>query len=139
MATVWRASERDARRTHRSYVTVRSPLKSPAIRAGSQSRAITALFEGPISQSLVRASDSRHPARRLHQIFFENIVTHPIRLQMQHARYNLQAVLYAMTDFLQQHLMAIECGLELALLPLPLDSHAKDIGCALQKGDVVLA
>ena len=58
---------------------------------------------------------------------------------MKHARHHLQTILDPMIDFLEQSLMVVKCGLQMALVPLPFDSHAKDICRTLQERDVVLA
>ena len=62
-----------------------------------------------------------------------------IRLQVKHAGYHLQTILDPMVDFFEQDLMAIERGLQLALILLLFDRHAKDVCRALQERDVVLA
>ena len=43
-----------------------------------------------------------------------------------------------MVDFLDQHMLVLECGLEVLLVALPLDGHADEIGRSLQESDVLL-
>src|ERR1700738_1420831 len=58
---------------------------------------------------------------------------------MEHAGHELQTILDAVIDLLEQNLVAIKCCLEMAFVPLPLDGHSEDIGRSLQERDVVLA
>ena len=58
---------------------------------------------------------------------------------MKHAGHDLQAVLDAVVDLLEQNLMTVERDLQLALILLLLDRHAEDIRSALQERNVMLA
>src|SRR6516165_3712250 len=58
-------------------------------------------------------------------------------LEMKHACHDLQTILDPMIDLLEQDLVAFQCGLKVALLSLPLDRHAEDIGCSLEERDVI--
>src|SRR5262245_6258831 len=58
---------------------------------------------------------------------------------MKHARYNLQTVLDPVIDLLEQNLMAVQRGLEVSLVPQPLDRHAQDVRRALQERDIAFA
>jgi hypothetical protein len=58
---------------------------------------------------------------------------------MQHARHDLKTILDPVVDFLEQYLVAIQCSLEVALVPLPLNGHAEDVRRSLQERDIVFA
>jgi hypothetical protein len=58
---------------------------------------------------------------------------------MQHARHELKTVLDPMIDPLQEKRVAIERSFQVPLGTLSFNSHAEDIRCPLQEGDIVLA
>jgi hypothetical protein len=74
--------------------------------------------------------------------FGENLADIRIALrrgpQVEHAADELQAVLDAMVDLLDQHLLVLERDLESVLMALPLDGHADEVGRSLQESDVLL-
>src|SRR5262249_9818941 len=61
------------------------------------------------------------------------------RLEPEHARDQLQAILHPMIDLLHEHLLVLKRCVQSSLLALPLNRHAEDIGRALQERDIVLA
>ena len=85
----------------------------------------------------MRARDRGDPDRRLFEMVSKLRVVVLGRLQAQHAGDDRQAVLDPVVHLFQQNLVADERGLEAALVSLAFDRHAEDIGCALQKGDVL--
>src|SRR5271170_7166847 len=59
-------------------------------------------------------------------------------LKAQHADDQRQAVLYSMVHLLDQKLMTLQRGLQIPLVPFALDRHPQDIGCTLQKREIML-
>src|SRR5262245_8868091 len=85
----------------------------------------------------MRAPERPDPAWRLPQPLAEvRIIS---RLQPEHPRDQLQAVLHPMVDLLQKHLVVLERDFESLLLALPFDRHPQDICRALEKSDVSFA
>jgi hypothetical protein len=60
-----------------------------------------------IGQPLICAPNSGDTIRRICQLRSETLVVGDARLQMQHARDDLQTVLDPMADFFEQNLMAV--------------------------------
>lgn len=95
---------------------------------GLQVRAkIDVLNVGIIRQPLVCAANSRDTTGCAGQLRSETLVIGGARLQMQHAGHDLQTVLDPVVDFFEQNLMTVQCGLEMALVSVPLDGHPKDV------------
>src|SRR5262245_63158453 len=85
----------------------------------------------------MRAPERPDPAWRLPQPLAEVRVVS--RLQPEHPRDQLQAVLHPMVDLLQKHLLVLERHFEGLLLALPFDRHPQDICRALEESDVSFA
>ena len=85
---------------------------------------------------IVCPRDGRNPTRCILQASRDHGIT--TSLQIQHAGHQLQAVLDPVVDLFDKHLLMLKRFPESAFVPLPLNGHAKDIGRALQEGDVVL-
>src|ERR1700689_1321720 len=94
---------------------------------------------GIISQMLISTTNSIDACRCFVESLAQVRIVNRSSLQLKHARNDLQAVLDAVIDFLQQHLMTIKRRFQLALILLLLDRHSKNVGSTLQKSDVALA
>src|SRR6185437_11494885 len=100
---------------------------------------IDILIIGVVSQAAIGPADRIDAVRCFREAFGQRRIASRVRLQLQHARHDLQTVLDAVVDFFEQHLMTIERGLQLALILLLLDRHAENIRGALQERNILLA
>ena len=89
-------------------------------------------------QLLVHPGDGADPQRCVLEVLGEFRFAMLARLEAQHAHDQRQAVLHPMVHLLDEKLMALQRGLQIALMPLALDRHPQDVGCALQEREIML-
>src|SRR5579864_7810869 len=77
---------------------------------------IYVLIVGIVRETTVSSADRRDPGGCFHEPFAQCGIAGGARLQVKHARDDLQAVLDPVVDLLQQDLMTVQCGLQLALI-----------------------
>ena len=79
-----------------------------------------------------------HAERRIFEMLGEFRLAVLARLEAQHADDQRQTVLHPMVHLLDEKLMPLQRGLKIALVPLALDRHPQDVGCALQEREIML-
>ena len=89
-------------------------------------------------KALMGPRDRQHPACGIAELPFEFGIGAIAGLEVQHAGNQLQAVLDAMINLLQQHLLPFQSGRQAPLATLALDGHAQQVRRTLEKGDVGL-
>ena len=86
---------------------------------------------------LVHPGDSCHAKRRVFEMLGEFRLAILASLEAQHADDQRETVLHPMVHLLDEKLMTFQRGVHIALVPLALDRHPQNVGCALQEREVM--